>query len=102
MVYRYVTSSDGAQIYTEAYGDPSQPALVLVAGYSLHSIVFEKQLALQNELHLVSLQQIIATTCALMQRLSLQVLYDARGHGASAWPTVLRTTNEDDRTELNA
>ena len=67
MVYRYVTSSDGAQIYTEAYGDPSQPALVLVAGYSLHSIVFEKQLALQNELHLVSLQQIIATTCALMR-----------------------------------
>ncbi|KAL1694354.1 Alpha/Beta hydrolase protein [Schizophyllum commune] len=66
MVYRYVTSSDGAQIYTEAYGDPSQPALVLVAGYSLHSIVFEKQLALQNELHLV--------------------LYDARGHGRSSMP----------------
>ena len=44
MVYKYVTSSDGAQLYTEAYGDPTKPALVLVAGYSLHSIVFEKQL----------------------------------------------------------
>ncbi|KAL1707992.1 Alpha/Beta hydrolase protein [Schizophyllum commune] len=65
MVSRYVTSSDGAQIYTEAYGDPSKPALILVAGYSLHSIVFEKQLELQKDLYLV--------------------LYDSRGHVCKAY-----------------
>ncbi|KAI5826820.1 alpha/beta-hydrolase [Schizophyllum commune Tattone D] len=78
MVSRYVTSSDGAQIYTEAYGDPSKPALILVAGYSLHSIVFEKQLELQKDLYLV--------------------LYDSRGHGRSSMPE----TPEEHESKLYA
>ncbi|KAI5892640.1 alpha/beta-hydrolase [Schizophyllum commune H4-8] len=66
MISKYVTSSDGAQIYTEAYGDPSKPALILVAGYTMNTIAFEKQIELSKDLYLV--------------------LYDMRGHGRSAMP----------------
>lgn len=70
MVSQYVTSSDGAQIYCEAYGNASKPALVVVAGYTLSLIVFvEKQLELQKDLHLV--------------------LYDMRGHRRSAMPETI-------------
>ncbi|TRM64730.1 Alpha/Beta hydrolase protein [Schizophyllum amplum] len=69
MVSKYVTSSDGAQIYCEAYGDPAKPALVLVAGYTLNLIVFEKQLELQKDLYLV--------------------MYDMRGHGRSVMPETM-------------
>ena len=54
MVSKCVTSSDGAQIYTEAYGDPSKPALILVAGYTMNTIAFEKQIELSKDLYLVS------------------------------------------------
>ncbi|KAL1744484.1 Alpha/Beta hydrolase protein [Schizophyllum fasciatum] len=69
MVSKYVTSSDGAQIYCEAYGDPSKPALILVAGYTMNTIAFEKQLELQKDLYLI--------------------LYDMRGHGRSAMPETM-------------
>ena len=38
-----VVSSDGGKIYAEAVGDPSKPAIVFIPGYSLPSLVFQKQ-----------------------------------------------------------
>ncbi|KAJ7577065.1 Alpha/Beta hydrolase protein [Mycena floridula] len=64
-----VTSSDGAKIYAEAVGDSGKPALILVHGYTLSTVVFDKQfhdLLLQKELFMIR--------------------YDMRGHGQSAMP----------------
>lgn len=52
----FVTSSDGARIYAEATGDPTKPALVLASGYTLSTVVFDKQFQdeeLKKELYLV-------------------------------------------------
>lgn len=52
-----VTSSDGSTIYAEAVGDPTHPALVLVPGYTLSTMVFDKQFhdpRLRNELYMES------------------------------------------------
>ena len=57
---QYVVSSDGARIYAEAHGNPSNPALVLTSGYTLNYICFEKQLALSKALYLVSSSCFIA------------------------------------------
>ena len=43
IVAKFVRSSDGAQIYAEAVGDPSNPPIVLVPGYTLSTISFDKQ-----------------------------------------------------------
>ncbi len=56
MPSKFVTSSDGSKIYAEAVGDPTKPALVLVPGYMLSTMVFDKQFEdkeLQKELYLV-------------------------------------------------
>ena len=56
MPSKFVTSSDGSKIYAEAIGDPTKPALVLVPGYMLSTMVFDKQFEdkeLQKELYLV-------------------------------------------------
>jgi pimeloyl-ACP methyl ester carboxylesterase len=54
---KFVSSSDGSRIYAEAVGNPSNPAIVFVAGFTMSSIVFEKQFedeALLSKLYMVS------------------------------------------------
>lgn len=47
-ISKVIISTDGVKIYAEAIGDPSKPALVLIPGYSLSTIVFEKQFSDAN------------------------------------------------------
>ncbi|KAJ7577064.1 Alpha/Beta hydrolase protein [Mycena floridula] len=65
----FVTSSDGAKIYAEAVGDPGKPALILVPGYTLSTVVFDKQFH-----------------DPLLQKELFMIRYDMRGHGQSAMP----------------
>lgn len=50
---KFISSTDGAKIYAEAHGDPSNPALILTAGYGFNYLCFEKQLALAEHVYLV-------------------------------------------------
>lgn len=38
---KVVVSKDGIEIYADAVGDPTKPALVFIHGFSLSSIVFD-------------------------------------------------------------
>lgn len=38
---KVVISKDGTEIYADAVGDPTKPALVFIHGFSLSSIVFD-------------------------------------------------------------
>jgi pimeloyl-ACP methyl ester carboxylesterase len=39
---RFATSQDGTRIYADAVGDPSNPAVVFVHGFTLAADVFDK------------------------------------------------------------
>lgn len=38
---RVLTSSDGTEIYADAIGDPTKPAIVFVHGFTLSAAVFD-------------------------------------------------------------
>ncbi|KAL0568952.1 hypothetical protein V5O48_013020 [Marasmius crinis-equi] len=64
-----VISSDGGTIYAESIGDPNKPAIIFIPGWTMASIVFDKQFEdekLRKELYLIR--------------------YDPRGHGRSVMP----------------
>lgn len=65
----YVTSRDGTQIWAEATGDPTKPAVVFIPGFSCTSLAFDKQW--YNPLMTSSLYMI---------------RYDVRGQGISGQP----------------
>lgn len=54
---KVVVSKDGTEIYADAVGDPTNPALVFIHGFSLSSIVFDSIFADQlwtDHVYLVS------------------------------------------------
>lgn len=67
---RLLKSADGTNIYAEAVGDPSKPAVVFIHGFSMSSIAFNA---------IFSDPQWIAS--------AYLVRYDVRGHGRSSKPT---------------
>ncbi|PFH46681.1 hypothetical protein AMATHDRAFT_43441 [Amanita thiersii Skay4041] len=70
LVQKYVKSMDGTQIYADSAGDPKNPAIVLIHGFSLSSLVFDP----------------IFDDPAWTRHVYL-VRYDVRGHGRSGKPT---------------
>ncbi|KAF6748546.1 Alpha/Beta hydrolase protein [Ephemerocybe angulata] len=66
---RYISSSDGGQIFAQAIGNPSLPTLVFIHGLLFSSIVWA---------------QILADT-SLLQNFYL-IAYDMRGHARSVKP----------------
>ncbi|KAL1678986.1 Alpha/Beta hydrolase protein [Schizophyllum commune] len=81
IVAKFVRSSDGAQIYAEAVGDPSNPPIVLVPGYTLSTISFDKQFEDQT-----------------MREQLYMIRMDPRGHGQSA----MNATEDGHKSELYA
>ncbi|KAH6915715.1 Alpha/Beta hydrolase protein [Coprinopsis sp. MPI-PUGE-AT-0042] len=70
MTGRLLTSSDGALVYAEAFGDSSKPPIVFIHGFALSAGVWEalfREPSLRDHFYLVA--------------------YDLRGHGRSAKPT---------------
>ncbi|KAF9645207.1 alpha/beta-hydrolase [Thelephora ganbajun] len=65
----YVTSADGTQIWAESTGDPTQPAVVFIPGFSCSSLAFEKQWG-----------------DPIMNSNLFMVRYDVRGQGISGQP----------------
>jgi len=66
---KFLKSADGTEIYADAVGDPSKPAVVFVHGFSLSSFVFDA---------LFADPQWIASV--------YMVRFDVRGHGRSGKP----------------
>ncbi|KAL1746691.1 Alpha/Beta hydrolase protein [Schizophyllum fasciatum] len=81
IVAKFVKSSDGAQIYAEAVGDPSKPPLVLVPGYTLSTISFDKQFEDEK-----------------MRENLYMIRMDPRGHGQSA----MNDTEDGHKSDLYA
>ncbi|KAK2466552.1 hypothetical protein APHAL10511_001414 [Amanita phalloides] len=65
----YVSSPDGTRIYAQALGDPSNPPIVFIHGFSLSSVIFDP----------------IFDDPKWVERLYL-IRYDTRGHGQSDKP----------------
>lgn len=65
----FVTSSDGAQIFVQAVGNPQLPPLVFVHGFALSALVWAS----------------VMQSASLLQYFHL-IAYDVRGHGRSAKP----------------
>ena len=68
-IHKYITSTDGTQLFAQAAGNPSHPALVCVHGFACTSFAFRKQFA---NPHLLEHVYVIA--------------YDMRGNGRSDMP----------------
>ncbi|KAJ7817275.1 alpha/beta-hydrolase [Mycena olivaceomarginata] len=68
-VSKLCLSSDGAQIYAEASGNPANPSVVFAHGFALSGIVFDK----------------LFSDPRMLEKLYL-VRYDVRGHGRSGKP----------------
>ncbi|KAJ7282266.1 Alpha/Beta hydrolase protein [Mycena rebaudengoi] len=66
----FVTSADGTQIFAEARGDPSKPAIVFIHGFGLGAMAFN---------------EIFDDPLWILQ--VYMVRYDWRGHGRSGKPT---------------
>lgn len=63
---KLVKSSDGSIIHAEATGNPKGPALVFVPGYTLCTIVFEKQFddpVMREQLYMVGQFEEYAGKC---------------------------------------
>jgi pimeloyl-ACP methyl ester carboxylesterase len=69
LAQKFVTSTDGVQIYAEAIGDSRNPTVVFIHGYACASFHFDRQFE----------------DVKLMEKLYL-VRYDLRGHGQSDGP----------------
>ncbi|KAJ7641579.1 Alpha/Beta hydrolase protein [Roridomyces roridus] len=67
---RLLKSADGTEIYAQATGDASKPAIVFIHGFSMNSFVFDSIFADPEWIAHVYL-----------------VRYDVRGHGRCAQPT---------------
>ncbi|KAK7045133.1 putative oxidoreductase ephD [Favolaschia claudopus] len=67
---RFVTSKDGTQIFAEARGNPSKPAVVFIHGFRLGATVFD---SIFDDPHWLSQVYLVR--------------YDTRGHGRSDKPT---------------
>ncbi|KAL4258208.1 AB hydrolase superfamily protein [Pleurotus pulmonarius] len=107
---KMVVSADGTEIYANAVGDPSHPALVFLHGFSTSTLVFDaifdspkwsSQLYLVRASHsFFSLCFSLSSHCVLppylppclhlpnarMRTLRDRVRYDMRGHGRSGKP----------------
>ncbi|TRM69000.1 Alpha/Beta hydrolase protein [Schizophyllum amplum] len=81
IVAKFVESSDGSKIYAEAVGDPSNPPLVFVPGYTISTMAFDKQF--ENE---------------TMREQLYMVRFDPRGHGQS----VMNASEDAHKSELYA
>ncbi|KAK7039950.1 putative oxidoreductase ephD [Favolaschia claudopus] len=68
---RFVTSADGTQIFADARGDPSKPAIVFIHGLGISAMSFDNVF---ND--------------PLWLRHVFLVRYDTRGHGRSDKPTT--------------
>jgi len=68
-VSKLLKSNDGTEIYADAVGDPSNPSIVFIHGFSLSSIAFDS----------------VFSDPKFFENFYL-VRYDTRGHGRSGKP----------------
>ena len=86
MVAKNVTSLDGTKVYADALGDPNNPSLVFVHGFSSSAAIFNVLFAnaeLSQRFHLVRGRPLVLS---LMRANQEKIRYDMRGHGRSVKP----------------
>lgn len=84
---RFARSKDGANIYTDAVGDPTKSALVFIHGVNFSTVVWDvvfNNPVYHDKFYMVRLSTLYHASKLAPLTCVLQVRYDMRGFGQSA------------------